>query len=577
MMAFKSHSRASAHNTSRRFARSRFSIHCALLAAVLVACDTPTIQPPPDLVLHDAQILTMDPAHRFAEAVWLSQGEIRAVGSDADIFARAPREAKRVDLEGRTVVPGFNDNHTHAFGAGRLFDQPVLRRKTCTEIEAIIAAEATRKPEGEVIEGAHWDYSSCPDPHRDMLDRAAPDHPVSLIQFSGHASWVNSRMLEEMGIDRDTEDPEGGQIVRDPSGEPTGVLRDTAMPSAGSAVMRSLLVPSEHRRHLRVALDLFRRAGITSVQDNTWQPLSVWHLANFRDEGTLTARFSLWPMGDELDLTRRLMSLAGGSYDGAWLRLGPAKHFADGAFSTRTAWLLGESYADEPGNNGAPRHDQEAIDAIVLEAAEDGRQIAVHVIGDAAASQVLNALERASEHVPDIASLRMRLEHVQLVAPGDLERMRSLGVVANIHPFALTSPTKDERLLGAERARRAYPYRSLIEAGVPVSCGSDIPAEVDYHPMLGIYYLVTRQNVEGTAGPLNSDEQLTPEQALHCYTMGSAYAEFAEGRKGSITPGKWADLAVLDANPITSYPERIKDIQVEMTIVGGRVVYDSRD
>ena len=545
-----------------------------IVVIVLFGCGD---APPPkaaDLVLHNGTFLTMDPGQPRASAVWLSEGQIRAVGHEHEVLSAAGSEVERVDLAGRTVVPGFNDNHTHAFFAGRLFDAPVLHRMSCREIEAVVAAEAARVPKGERIEGAHWDYLTCPNPHRSMLDRAAPDHSVNLTQFSAHAAWVNTRMLEEMGIDRDTQDPEGGQIVRDAEGVATGILRDTAMPSAGTGVVLDLLSPTAHRRFLERALDIFRRAGITSVQDNTWQPFSVWHLASMRREGTLTARFSHWPMG-EVDLARRAMSLAAGSFDEAWLRLGPAKHFADGAFSTRTAWLLGDSYADEPGNHGAPRHESDAADAIFLEAARDRRQVAVHAIGDAAVAQLLDSLERARAEVPDIAELRMRFEHVQLVAAGDFERMKDLGVVANIHPFALSTPNKDVQLLGTSRARNAYPYRSLLEAGIPLSCGSDIPAEVDYHPMWAIDYLVNRTSLDRAAGPLNPDERLTPEQAIHCYTMGSAFAEFAEDVKGSITKGKFADLAVLSDDPTTVPPDRLKNIAVEMTIVGGHIVFDA--
>ncbi|MCP4006426.1 MAG: amidohydrolase [bacterium] len=550
--------------------RVRPGPRAAVLLATLLACGAPDPSPAPDLVLTGGRIITLDPDKPDANAIWLSGGAIRAVGSSEEIAALAPTDAKRIDLQGQTVVPGFNDNHVHAFGAGRLFQQPVLHRKSCEEIEAIIAAEVPKHAPGELIEGAHWDYPGCPHPHREMLDRAAPDNPVSLLQFSAHASWVNSRRLEEMGIDRSTVDPQGGQIVRDARGEPTGVLRDTAMQSGGDGLLLEVLSPAAHRHNLDVALDLFRRSGITSVQDNTWQPITVWHLARYRDRGDLTARFSHWPMGGN-SLVRHLMDLV--SYDGEWLSLGPAKHFSDGAFSTRTAWLLGEGYEEEPSNRGAPRHSQEEMNSIVEDAAADSRQIAIHAIGDAAVQQILDAVEHVRNDYPQVDRLRIRLEHVQLVAEEDVERMREFGLVANLHPFALATPNKDIALLGKERALRAYPYKTLLDSGVPISCGSDVPAEVDYSPLLGMYYLVTRMNIEGTEGPHNSVERFTPLEALRCYTLGSAYAEFKEDVKGSITPGKWADLAVLSEDPTAVEPARIKDIEVSMTLVAGRIVY----
>ncbi|MCP5070353.1 MAG: amidohydrolase [bacterium] len=540
----------------------------------LIACGSSPPPAAPDLVLTGARVITLDPSRPSASAVWISGGIIRAVGSQQEIDAAAPQSARHIDLRGQTVVPGFNDNHTHAFGTGRLFQQPVLHRKTCEEIERIIAAEVPHHAPGELIEGAHWDYPTCPNPHREMLDRAAPDNPVALVQFSGHASWVNSRMLEQMGIDSSTQDPVGGQIVRDAKGVPTGVLRDTAMQAGSSGLAFELLSPSRHRHNLGVALDLFRRSGITSVQDNTWQPISVWHLSRLQQEGLLTARFSNWPMG-EVGLARRLMGLA--SYDGEWLSLGPAKYFGDGAFSTRTAWLLGESYADEESNLGAPRHSDTEMKTIVRDAAADARQVAIHAIGDGAVRQIIEATEAAREDYPDVARLRIRLEHVQLVAEGDIARMRDLGLVANLHPFALSTPNKDIKLLGKERASRAYPYKTLLDAGIPISCGSDVPAEVDYSPLLGMYYLVTRMNIDGDEGPHNPHERFTPLEALRCYTLGSAYAEFKEDAKGSISAGKWADLAVLTEDPTAIAAARIKDIEVTMTIVAGKVVYAAEE
>ena len=339
----------------------------------------------------------------------------------------------------------------------------------------------------------------------------------------------------------------------------------------GSAALR-LLFSAQHRAIIGRALDLYRRAGITSVQDNTWEPFTDRLLIRYLNEDRLTCRFSCWDLGGSFLETLTDML---GCYDGLYVRKGPVKYFADGAFSTRTGWMF-QAYADEPGNFGSPRYTPREIENIVMTAAKNRRQIAFHAIGDRAVHEVLNAIEKARKTYPYITQLRFRLEHVQIVRPSDVPRMKELGVLACVQPFAVSDPPKDIKLLGRERAKSAYPYRTMLKAGVRVSLGSDIPAEVDYRPLLNIYYAVTRKNRKGTAGPLNADERLTPFEAIYCYTMGSAYAEFMEDAKGSVTPGKLADLTVLDRDPAAVFPERIKDIPVEMTVVGGRIVYEAR-
>jgi len=524
-----------------------------------------------DLILHNANVITVDEALPRAAAVAVSGERIVYVGDDAGALALKGPGTRVDDLHGRTLVPGFNDDHTHTLGAGAFYLQPILWGKSCDEIAEIVRQEAARKKPGELIAGNSWDYPTCPDPNKEMLDKAAPDNPVLLIQYSGHAAWANSAMLRKMKISRDTPDPKGGQIVRDQSGEPTGVLRDTAMGSSSYLQFaRDLLSKKRHREILDQALDLYREAGITSVQDNTWEPLTARLLGRYRKEGRLTCRFTCWPYG-QMRGAAALMGLAG--YDDTWVRKGLWKYFADGAFSTRTGWMS-EAYADEPGNFGQPRFTPEQIEKIVMHAARKRRQITFHAIGDRAVHEVVNAVEKAQARYPWTKDLRLRLEHAQLVMPEDVLRMKALGIVAAVQPFTISAPDKDVTLLGPERARRAYPFHTLFRAGIPVAFGSDVPAEVDYQPLLAIYYAVTRMSKDGTQGPLNPDERFTPYEALYCYTMGSAYAEFMEKEKGSITPGKLADLAVLSDDLTAVDPMTIKDIQVVMTIVGGRVVYE---
>lgn len=526
-----------------------------------------------NLVFHNGNIITVDPARPRARAVAVAGDRILFVGDDNAALALAAPDAVLYDLNGRTLIPGFNDDHVHTLAFGAFYLEPILWGKSCEEIAAVVAEEAKKKKPGELITGNSWDYPTCPDPNRAILDAAAPNNPVYLTQYSGHAAWANTAMLRKLKIDRNTPDPVGGQIVRDASGEPTGVLRDTAMAPQTSQFLGLLLDRDRHRATVGKALELYRAAGITSVQDNTWEPVTGRYLAASRDRGILTTRFTCWPYGL---VKTSVFLLKYVRHDDLWVRRGPLKYYMDGAFSTRTGWMT-EAYADEPGNFGAPRFTPEEMDAIVLKAARQRRQVAVHAIGDRAVKTVIDAVEKAAARYPWTTGLRMRIEHAQIMDPGDILRMKRLGMVASVQPFTIGTPGKDVTLLGPERAKRAYPFHSLFQAGVPVAFGSDAPAEVDYQPLLSIYYAVTRTNKAGTEGPLNPDECFTAEEALYCYTMGSAYAEFMEDEKGSVTPGKLADLAVL-SDDLTAVPAAaIKDIRVLLTVTGGRVVFRAEE
>lgn len=524
------------------------------------------------ILFFNGNIITMDEKAPAAHAVLTENGRIRFVGSDAEASRLVSPGTVRIDLKGKTLVPGFNDNHTHMVMAASYYSELNLWKKSCSEIAELVAKEAANSEPGGLISGNSWDYTDCRAPHRAMLDAAAPKNPVYLVQYSGHAAWVNGPMLKALNITKNTPDPPGGQIVRDASGEPTGVLRDTAMgPSTYRQYIGKILSPSSHRKLLVKALDICRKAGITSVQDNTWEPFTVRLLHQMRGEGVLTCRFSCWSRGGSF-LEILFNMLAFFRKDDTWVRRGPIKYFADGAFSTRTGWLF-EPYADEPGNTGAPRYSPAQIEEIVMEAARKKRQISFHAIGDRAVHEVLNAVEKAQERYPWTKDLRFRLEHVQIVKPEDIPRMKRLGVIACVQPFTLNNPRKDVTLLGRKRAATAYPFHTMFRAGVPVSFGSDMPAEVDYHPMLALYYAVTRRSKDGKDGPLNPRECFTPCEALYCYTMGSAYAEFMEKEKGSITAGKLADMTLLSDDPTSVPRESIKDIRVLMTIAGGKIVF----
>jgi len=498
-----------------------------------------------------------------AEAVVVDGGRIVFVGSSRDALGRATGESSVIDVEGGTIVPGFNDNHVHSVILGDHEDVPSLSGLNADEIVAALREHYADAPPGQLLIGYAWDYPACPQPHRSILDRAFPDNPVVLPQYGGHGQWLNSRALRAIGISRDSPDPPRVVIVRDDSGEPTGIVREmTSNPLVVGHFFEMHASRRMRDRRLGVALDHFRRLGLTSIQDNTWYVPTVFSLARLRDEGKLTARYSCWSHASMAD-TVPMMSLP--AYDREWVRRGPWKYFLDGTFTTHTAWLW-EPYQGEPDNRGSGMQRDEIV-AVLSRLARGGTQGAFHAIGDRAISEFLDALEAVAEKTPEVTRLRLRIEHGQLIRREDIPRLARLGVLISAQPSALGTPDKDISLLGEERAERAYPYRSLIDAGVPLSFGSDIPGESTCDPILALHRVVNR------AGP----ERISVEEALYAYTMGSAYAEFQEGVKGSIEEGKLADFVVLSEDPTVVAPEEIGEIRVLRTVVDGRTVFETSD
>lgn len=512
------------------------------------------------MILRNGRILTLDDSGSEAEAVAINGQRISAVGRFDEVRAKAS-PGPEIDLRGRTVIPGFNDDHIHLVSMGDYYSTPNLAGKNEREIVDLLREVCAGQPPGELLVGNGWDYPDCLEPHRSILDAAFPENPVALFQYSGHGVWVNSRLLERFKIGRDTPDPVGGKIVRDSAGEPTGVLYDAAARPLHLMRNRTRMKDRENLdRSLEKALALLRRNGVTSVQDNTWYPELVRLYRRFEQTGRLTARVSCWSDGRA---PRRKWVLEHMRFSGPFLTLGPAKYFLDGTFSTKTAWLL-DAYPDDPANTGIPMGTIEWIHSLVLRSAAAGRQAAFHAIGDRAVHEMVNGVEAAAQRHPSVREMRMRIEHGQLISQDDIQRIRDLGIVVSAQPHALGTPEKDRAFLGEERARSAYPYRSMLDAGVHLAFGSDVPGESTFEPLLAIHRIVNR----------DSPERITVEEALRAYTSGSAYVELKEDEKGIIGVGKLADLTVLAENPLEAPPSRIKDIGVDITIVGGRIVFD---
>mgnify|MGYP006267552631 CR=1 FL=1 len=505
-------------------------------------------------------VLTMDADDTVAEAVLVRGTRIAAVGTGAAVRAQAGPDATVVDLVGRTLIPGFNDNHIHLVNMADRERTPSLAGLTKAEIiEHVRESYADAGPD-EWHVATQWDYPTCPDPHVTDLDAAFPEQPVALFQFSGHAAWMNSRAFAGLGITAETPDWDRGGVDVDASGRLTGIIREPfGAPGVRDLFQKRFTDPAHMRRNLPKALHHLNENGVTSVQDNTWFPHVMDAYNELYETGALTVRLSCWSMGDSKKLVEGMKRK---SFHPGYIDPGPLKFFLDGAFSSRTAWLT-EPYEGEPANYGAgiPAED---IVAFLEPALQERRQVASHAIGDRATREYLDAAERLVDRFPHLRDMRIRIEHGQLIHHDDIRRIVDLGFHVATQPHAAATPQKDVELVGRERALAAYPYRSLLDAGALISFGSDYPGEASFEPLLGIHYVVNRE------GP----EAITPTEALRAYTAGSAYAQFAENEKGTIERGKLADLAVLSEDPTRIAPSRIKDITVELTMMDGAVVFE---
>jgi predicted amidohydrolase YtcJ len=432
------------------------------------------------------------------------------------------------------------------------------------------------------MQGGNWDEEAWPSrklPNRWLIDPTTPHTPVFLSRYDGHAGLANSLALELAGVTKDTPAPVGGVIVRDPkSGEPTGILKDEAQELVAKVIPRP--TESEMEEALRAALKEAARVGLTSVHDITvdtdsWNGSFTGEIGLLRRaerEGWLTCRiYAIAPIAQWNKLAEAGISHAMGS---DFLKLGAVKAFADGSLGSRTGWMF-KPYDDDPGNSGLPMPlmvPPSKMEALARQADMAGLQLCTHAIGDRAVSEILNIYERLGGDHP--AAHRFRVEHAQHVQQEDFARFGRLGIVASMQPYhAIDDGRWAEKRIGHERARSSYAWKSMLDAGALLAFGSDWPvAPLD--PLSGLAAAVARATLDGhNPGGWFPEQRLTVEEALRAYTWGCAYAAFEEKDKGTISPGKLADLVVLSEDLLRIPPERIKDARVEITILGGRVVY----
>ncbi len=528
-----------------------------------------------DLAIVNARAWTVSGDLPTAEAVAVRGDRIVAVGSDAEIRRTVGGGTRVIDAGGKLVLPGFNDAHVH-FLAGGLYLIGVQLRDAGNEEEfvGLLKDYVSGLPEGQWVTGGCWDHEAWPGqkrPTRWMIDPVTPDNPVLVHRLDGHIALANSLALRLGGVAADTANPPGGQIERDArTGKPTGILIDRAQ----ELVRRAVPEPSDQRR-LEAAQAAMRYAasvGVTSVQDMA----SAGDLRLYRQlraAGRLSTRVYVALTG----LTAAMAEVRAqrrGSGD-PLLRTGAVKIFADGSLGAGSA-LLFEPYEDDPSTSGLAMHSEDELCRITEEADAAGLQVLIHAIGDRGTHLALNAFERAARR-NGRRGARHRVEHAQVVRPEDRPRFAQLGVIASIQPSHCTDDMRwIEKRLGS-RARNAYPFRSLLDAGARISLGTDWFVE-PLDPLPSIYAAVTREFPGGgPPGGWYPQEKVSVAQAIEAYTLGSAYAEFQEAQKGSVEAGKLADLVILSRDLFTIPPGEILNTRVEMTILGGQCIYEREE
>jgi predicted amidohydrolase YtcJ len=532
------------------------------------------------IIYLNGTIYTMDAAQPRAQAMAIDRlsGRILAVGENDEVRRVGGHDTELVDLGGKAVLPGFIDAHIHLLAtAYRRHHIDAVDCASEDEVAELVRQRATQMPVGRWIQGGRWYKDSWPGqqfPTKASLDAAAPQHPVALWSKDGHLLWVNSLALQRAGITAQTPDPANGAILRDGAGEPTGILQEE---EATDLVYRIIEKddPVLTRHLVRQALQDLLRAGITTIHDIEGSD-ALELFQQLRDEGELGVRVQMILPRQALPGLKEPGLRAGFGDDR--LRLAGIKIFADGTLGSQTAAML-ESFEGNPGNRGILSLPEATMMETVSTAAEMGLSIAIHAIGDRAVHVALNSIERAQQRLSDanlpqiVARLRYRIEHAQLVAPQDLERMRRLGVVASVQPFhAVADRDMAERYWG-KRYKRAYAYRTMQEMGIPLALGSDAPVET-FDPLSILYAAIQRNDPAAPERPAWLPEQALPlVQALWSYTLGAAYAGGEENDKGSLTPGKLGDAVVLREDLLSIEPDKIRENGVHATIIGGSVVY----
>ncbi|HWM28723.1 MAG TPA: amidohydrolase [Woeseiaceae bacterium] len=549
---------------------------CLLVALILGGCQPEQAEVEVDatatLVVTGARVWTGDRNMPWAEALASDGEKIMAVGSAADIEPYIGDATEVISVPGSMLVPGMIDTHVHFITGGSALASVQLRDAATPEEFARRIGEfaATLEP-GEWVLNGNWDHENWGGelPRRDWIDDVTPENPVWINRLDGHMALANSKALELAGVDADSPEVAGGEIVRDESGRPTGVLKDNAMGLVDGAVPD----PGEAQldRQVAAAMAYVASNGVTSVHDMAgWDSLAAYRRAKANGD-LITRIYSVVQLSDWQRMRDEVAANGRGDH---WLRIGGLKGFMDGSLGSHTAAFF-EPFTDAPDDRGLLVNDLGDMRKWITDADEAGLHVMVHAIGDRAIRNLLDIYLDVAESHGD-RDRRFRIEHAQHIHPDDIERFSAQNVIASMQPYhAIDDGRWANRVIGAERARTTYAFRSLIESGAHMSFGSDwfvAPAT----PLEGIYAAVTRRTLDG-ANPDGwvPQQKITVEQALRAYTYEAAYASFEEDAKGTLKTGMLADFVLLDRDITAIPPEEIADTQVLKTVVGGRIVYSA--
>jgi predicted amidohydrolase YtcJ len=533
---------------------------------------------PADLVLHGGKVITVDPAQPSAQAIAVVGDRIDAVGSDEEIRGRIGPQTEVIDLQGRLAIPGFIDAHAHFLSLGvSLLELRLGAARSWEDIVAQVAEAAASAAPGEWVVGRGWHqekWDAPPEPNVEglplnrRLDQVAPNTPVLLIHASGHSALANGKALDIAGIDAGTADPPGGQIVRDRSGKPIGALRENAVELVSRHAERG---GTDRDKVVEAAGSECLRHGVTTLHDAGSSLEEVALFRRLADRGELPIR--LWVMLSEDDdrLARVLPRAKVVGYGENRVTVRAIKRLIDGALGSHGAWLL-EPYTDLPTSSGLNTLAPDALERTARLAIRHGFQLCVHAIGDRGNRETLDVFERVMRDHPGERDLRWRVEHAQHLHPDDLPRFARLGVVASMQPIHCTSdgPWVPTRIGQRRAAEGAYAWKSLIDSGALIAAGTDAPVE-EVDPIANFHAAVTRETKGGQR--FHPAQRMTRQQALEALTINGARAGFEEDIKGSLTPGKLADIAVLSRDITAVAETEIPGAEVVYTIVGGRIAY----
>ncbi len=552
----------------------RQSRKSAVLFLILCWVGVLGAQEPVTLILANGKVWTENPEQKEAEAIAVSGKHIIAVGSTADILKLKQERTQSVDLEGRRLLPGFNDAHVHFASGGASLAGPQLRyAKSQDEFRKTLAEFVKHQPTGVWIQGGNWDHENWTPavlPVRELIDPVTGNNPVFINRLDGHMSLANSLALKLAGIDKNTKDVAGGVIVRDANGNPTGILKDAAQELVEKVIPPPS--PDQIRTAVMAAQAYANAQGVTSVQDMSASPDVLRVYQTMLRAGELHVRIAAQ---QPLHLWRNLARVGlMADFGNEQLHIGGLKGFADGSLGSTTA-LLFQPYLDAPDTSGIPSAElanPKQMFSDIEEADAAHLQIHIHAIGDKANHTILNFYDDVQREHGE-RDRRWRIEHAQHLSAADIPRFAKLHVIASMQPYhAIDDGRWAEKRIGSERAKTTYAFRSLLDSGAMLAFGSDWDV-APMSPLMGIYAAATRRTLDGKHPEGWVPEQkITVAEAVHAYTVGSAYASFDEKIKGSIEPGRLADFVVLSDDIFAIDPAKIADVKVKMTVFDGTII-----